>query len=416
MSASDTDFSPFDEEKKNRLVWIVPSVVLHLIILAVWLAMPKQPPREPSQRKLTINSDQAEQLQQHVEDANLILLHSKVSELQAIKQAMARIRENKMEKLRTFETEMVQTAPKDAKELFTRFMSAQSKILRANQQLLTLIGETGKTAADVKPFLENEDLAGAAPKLVELGDQWDRALAQLQIISDETSLTYALVNTGEIKLEWILDPAIDQERAELNQAMETARSANGLVSNNIQQHFGGRAANNLNDLITRTEQYTEILKNYADAEVTGKAEAEKTRREIQKRIAETEAAITESKAAIEDLNARKKALGKSKETQKEFWALNDQIKTKDRELSNLNKKLKEEKNRLEKTRYSPDRQLEKQVDGIKKSLNNLKEASSPDIEMVSEAVKAQLEVIRSAKDLLETIAQQSNTSTAGASE
>lgn len=258
MNTPEND-SPFEEKKSARLVWIVPSIILHLIILIAWLMLPEELPREPVDRKLTINSQQAEQLQQHVEDANLVILQAQVSELQAIKQAMAQIRESKMTQLKSFEEEMVVLAPKDSVELFTRFLEAQAQIMSAYQQMFDLTGIYVDKSQAAKALLDAVKIQEAHPLLVELLALRSDIKAQMHVVDSETAQVFALISTADIKLEWIRDPSMVRPFETLKAAVEVAQQQNGKVSRAQDKSFSSRSTDTLKKVITHHEQYAEAI-------------------------------------------------------------------------------------------------------------------------------------------------------------
>lgn len=258
MSAS-SDPSPFAEPKTNRLVWIVPSVLLHLVILAVWLSLPEEPPRRPGERKLTINRSQAEQLQQHVEDANLVMLHSKVSELQAIKQAMAGIRENQMERLRAFEEEMVVAAPKDAATLFTQFISSQQMLIDAYQELVETVTRLNTEMPRAEKRMSENQEADALAILLKIKPLWDQVDTLIGVLDEQTSISFALISTGEVKLEWIEDPAIAAELAGLKSSLEEALAAKDRAVRELHAAYRNAPGRGFDALMRNPEENIRIL-------------------------------------------------------------------------------------------------------------------------------------------------------------
>ena len=95
----------FDQKPGSRLVWIIPSILFHIVIIALWLLMPEKE-RVVEKRKVVINQQQAEQLQEFVKDANLVELQMEVTRLQDIKKQMDEIRLQEMNTLKTFTKEM----------------------------------------------------------------------------------------------------------------------------------------------------------------------------------------------------------------------------------------------------------------------------------------------------------------------
>ncbi len=89
----------FDQKPGSRLVWIIPSILFHIVIIALWLLMPEKE-RVVEKRKVVINQQQAEQLQEFVKDANLVELQMEVTRLQDIKKQMDEIRLQEMNTLK----------------------------------------------------------------------------------------------------------------------------------------------------------------------------------------------------------------------------------------------------------------------------------------------------------------------------
>ncbi|WFB37082.1 hypothetical protein P3T73_04825 [Kiritimatiellota bacterium B12222] len=406
MSESDEDFSPFEEEKKNLWVWIVPSVLLHVVLLIVWMAMPEEPPRKPSQRKLTINSAQAEQLQQHVEDANLKMLHSQVSELQEIKLAMAKIRDAKMNQLRSFEEEMVVVAPADATELFQQFMAAQVLIVQNYEGLIQSVNKSEALTVSAKELIAKEDLAGAMPAMQEIDQLYSAVGRHLSIINEQFGVSFALVSTGEVQLDWILNDAITTELSNLNAAMESALAAKNTASGSIWSAYGGKAGQALDRLTQDAEKSIKTLEVYKQSLVDGQRELEKNQKELNDLIAQNEAGIAELDAQIKALNLEVKALGNAKENQQAKREVMAKSKKLTAQLNRDKRTLSGQKTKLKRLSFKPDRSLQNQVNKINAYMGNLF-ATQPDTTKIAAALQAQLEVTQASKALLESLAQAS---------
>ncbi len=404
MSNSADDYSPFDEEKKNRLVWIVPSVLLHVIFLIVWLSLPEEPPRKPSTRKLTINSQQAEQLQQHVEDANLLVLHSKVSELQEIKQAMAKIRDNKMNQLRSFEQEMIEVAPKDATELFTQFMSAQMLMIQNYQDLLKTINESEAKSIPLADLIADKNLEALIPTLLEIDDLHTGAYQMLDTIAEQNAITFALVNSGELQLDWIENDAITGELADLKQAMSSALEAKGKVDHTVRSAYGGKSGQALNRLTEVPDDFIQTLKDYDQHLVDRKAELEKKQAEMTANIAESEAKVAELETEIKTGEATVKTM----ESGKEKNALYGKLKKLRGSLNSAKRKVADQKKAFDRLKISTDRKLTSKTNSINGYMDSLFQ-NSPEPEVIMEALQAQLNVAKASKALLQTLAQSAGT-------
>lgn len=406
MSEPEDDFSPFDEEKNNRLVWIVPSVLLHVIILIIWMTLPEEHPRKPSQRKLIINSAQAEQLQQHVEDVNLTRLHAKVSELQAIKQAMAKIRDNKMDHLRSFEEEMVATAPTDATGLFQQFMNAQMLIILNYESLLLTVSASDTLTQPTKALIEKEALAAAMPALLDLDQLQADAQKSLVIIDDQFAVSFALVNTGETQVDWILAENISRELSDLKSAMEKALAAKKWVSHTINSAYGRNHGSALDRLTQDPEYSIGNLKEYNQSLVDGQIELEQRKTKLSGEIVVNESTITDVTAEIKAMNSEIKALGNAEENEQAKRRLMSKVKNLQGHLTVEKRTLSNRKTKLKRLNFRPDAHLVNKVKVIKTHMGRLFN-SQPDTKLITEALKAQRKVTQASKVLLETLAQAS---------
>lgn len=407
MSDSDSDISPFAEKKSNTLVWIVPSVLLHGILLVVWLMMPDKPPREPSERKLTINRDQAERLQRHVEDANLVVLHANVSELQTIKKSMAAIREKKLAQLRDFETDRIRQAPVDAADVFTRFLDSQNLLVSTYPELLEAIRKAEALVPDAEKAKSGEGLGAVIPILPELRDLRTKAQSLAQTLDRETSQTFALLNTGETQLEWMSDPAVAGQLAELKTTMDRAGEIKDRIVKSVEGAYGADWA--MTEMIDRADDYVESLKRYENYLEKGAADLEAKRVELTESIAALETEIEDIKTRINDARAELKA----KEADKD--QLNQLVKNLRETLDKQSKSLSNDKRELSRLKFVPEKWQVDKAKSIHRVSGNIFKPS-PEVEAIPEAVQAQAQVARGVGELLKSIARNSEASGTGGAE
>ncbi|MCC5843059.1 MAG: hypothetical protein JJU05_02280 [Verrucomicrobia bacterium] len=263
--------TPFAEPESRRWIWIVPSVLLHVLILGVWLMQPEKPPRDPAPRRLTVTREQAESLQQHVEDANVVLLRQNVSELQAIKTAMASIRDSRMERLRDFETVRVREAPLEAMDTFNRFLALQPTIIGLYQELKDAILVAEAETPDAETARTGEGLEAAMPALRELGGLRGNVLSIQRTLAREMSQALALLNTGETQLEWMTRPEVAGKRSELNLAMERAVALMEQLSGSVNAAYDAGWAltevlRNANMFVNRLKRYDEHMRERLERE------------------------------------------------------------------------------------------------------------------------------------------------------
>tara|TARA_R100000027_G_scaffold67263_1_gene65290 strand:- start:15301 stop:16536 length:1236 start_codon:yes stop_codon:yes gene_type:complete len=406
MSHSEID-SPFNEKKSSRLVWIIPSVALHVIVLIIWFTLPEDPPRKPTDRKLKINSEQAEQLQRHVEDANLVVLRSQVSELQAIKEAMGRIRDRKMAQLRSFEEEMVEDAPRDAVQLFSRLLESQSKIIAAYQQMLLSAQASIEIEPSVRSLLEDHEVESALPLLVEVRDLRDDVDRQMNIVRNETSRIFALINTTEVTISWVQDPSIEKQWSDLNSAMDSAQVANNRVRSSLSQSFSSRSSKYLDDSINKNASYSKTLKDFETANVEGERAVQAKRSELNDRIESSTAAIKSVAEQQAELRRRIDALPENDKTA--LAELRAQEIELEREKKKVSQQLKKAKLELDKQKdYRPSAKAEKRVKQIENLFRGIF-AKKPDLGPITEGLQAQVEFANTVKSLMAALAEKSST-------
>ncbi len=406
MPDGDND-SPFAEKTGNRWVWIVPSVLLHVVVLIVWLLMPEEPPRERPERELTIHSDQAEQLQQHVEDANLRILRAQVAELQTIKQAMAEIRDRRMSDLRKFEENMVVEAPVEATQLFTRLMDSQTQVLKAYQQVLKSTQASLKIAAKVEPLLKEEQIAAALSELRDLQKHWEDARAQADVITRETAQTFALVNTGEINLSWLRDDSVQGELTALKQSMETAQSRSHQVVATVSKSFSGRPSEYLDDLVNRHDEFITLLETFKQDQIDGPKEVEAQRQLKREEIQTIQGQVEEWKKKQKQIETEISNLPKDagKEQKDALAAQGAKIKV---ELNKLESRLSQAEQSLKRIRdYRMSGTVSNKVKGLQRILGGII-VSEPNVAQMTEAMEAQVKVVKAAQALLDALAKQVN--------
>jgi hypothetical protein len=403
MKKSDYEESPFAGRKTNRWVWIAPSVLLHVVILIVWLLLPEEPPRKPSQRKLTINRVQAEQLQQHVEDANLVLLQRQVIELQAIKQAMANIRESKMQNLMTFEEKMAVDAPRDAKDLFSRFIESQTKIMGAYDQLLKDANASQRAFQEIEEPLKQKNLEAATFGLGEIRSNQTSARGQLAIITYESDLLSGLVNSAEIHLEWFGNSEIDSKKTELVQAMQSARESTQSVGDQLNRFYGGAPGEQLDFLVEDLGKHQETLKADSLAEKQGLEKAEQTRQQLREDLSKTESEITDLKEEISSRQEEMKPLGNSREDDEKRNSIYGQIQSRSQNVRRAENRLRKDQDSLKKVKYSPDRNLERKVRTIESAIESLLKNETVEVEDIQAALVSQAQVAQASSALLKIL-------------
>lgn len=271
--------------KRKAWVWVVPSVLFHVVLLTVWMRMPEPPPRAPGTREVTIQPEQAEQLQRHVEDANLRLLQAKVAELQAIRAAMGGIRERRMAALREFEGEMVREAPRDILELLAGLVETQQSVRSIQEDLLEAVLKLNERTPAVEAVLKEDPAAGLLI-LDEIHAMRQRFGPVIETLEDEFTQTAATLQTMGLRMEWIREEGVMADFEALGVAVGRLELALEQVNREIGSSVGGRNLRALNELVENRDAYVETLRQIAsrDGDASVDRNLQRKEREIHGRL------------------------------------------------------------------------------------------------------------------------------------
>lgn len=393
---SDSETSPFTKSKSRHWVWIVPSVVLHLIILIAWLLLPEPEPRQPGERKLTIKEEQAEELQELVEEANVEELREKVSELQKIKETMLRIREDEMAQVSKFEQNMVTEAPKDLAALLREWAaiySSVSDIYTGTKEKLDILREWHPKISKAA----EKDVIEGLRLLPNLELYW----AGIRGTYDELEAAFyevaATQKEIEVKLEWIQDPAVGQRIEALKPQAEALETVFHETWRAVPASW--KRARSYEFLTEDLEESIETVKRFRQSEIDGKAEAAAKINELEATIAETEAELKRTEAALATEEKQLKKLDRNEE--KAAWkAARKASRDYKRKIGSLNQDLRGLERDLQRAPYQPDRGLQRSAQGIKNRLNHAVPEPT-DAKILDQAVAEHQAMI----DELETFAQ-----------
>lgn len=394
---SDSASPLFEEPKTNRWVWIVPSVVLHVVILVIWLNMPEPPPRMPGERKLTVEAEQAEQLQEHVEESNLELLQANVAELQEIRDRMNKIRAQRMEKLVTFESEMKQEAPQDIAGIVAQIVITQQKIIELHAQMDEASRNMMQKVPEARTVMESSEPEGIRAIAALASIQ-----APLQPMDDQFEALYleitADLRTIEQRYEWISN----QEQVEkfnayqttLNQASEAHRRAFRSVKN----AYAGKFGRYIQFVSQDPEAIISKLENFDQEVAAGKAKAEKERAALQAKIDANEARQKELDVLLEKERNTLKGIDRKKERDA-YSAQVAVVRPLESEWGALARTLKDDRRRVGGIRFSPERNLAKEIQRTRGMMTNVLKGNV-DPAVLDEARAEYDKVLRASEDFI----------------
>ncbi|MFC7337563.1 hypothetical protein ACFQY0_10275 [Haloferula chungangensis] len=186
----------------GRLLWIVPSLVLHVAVIGVWVAMPADEARRPRE-KLHVESAQLEQLQEHIEDAKLRELHREVRRLQEIKRSMANIRSKELISLKEFEEDMRSRLNRDGRQALDELLRAQVGLSDAQQQFMEGLLKIEGLVQKVQALLDQHAFGEAIPLARQVLDQHDDLQTKLKALDQQLLLVQAKFDPADAVFGWI---------------------------------------------------------------------------------------------------------------------------------------------------------------------------------------------------------------------
>lgn len=366
---SEPDTSPFAEPKSRRWVWIVPSVLLHLIILVVWLLLPEPEPRQPGERKLTIKEEQAEELQEHLEEANLKQLREKVSALQSIKEEMLRIREREMAQVGNFEAAMVQEAPRDIAGLLRELAGIYASLHEDYDSIGASLEIYREWQPKIRQAAEKDTIEGLRllPNLkpyweVHTRDSGNGLYDRFEVAFFETGSVF---NAIEVKLEWIDDAKLVESVEALKAPLETAEKQHWELWRAVPSSW--KQAGAFKNLTEDLEKTIDTVVRFRQSEIEGKAAAEASIKELEAKIAETEAELETSQAAQQAAAEALESIDRSKD--RDAWnAARNEVNRERGRQGQLARDLKNLQRDLSRAPYKPDPQLARAVKSIEGGL------------------------------------------------
>jgi|GEM_PF-5088829 len=395
---SDIDASPFSRPKSKLWVWIIPSVLLHLIILVIWLLLPEPEPRQPGERKLTINKEQAEELQEHVEEANLKELRKKVLELQLIKAQMIRIREREMAAVIEFEQDMAQEAPKDVAMLLRELAENFELVRETHVGIESSLELLREWQPKILQAAENETIDGLRllPNLEPYWISFDGIGDRLEVAFYETN---ANLNAIDVKLEWIEDASIAEKIEALKGPIEATRKMDREAWGAVPASW--KRARSFTLLTEDLDGTIESIERFRLGEIDGKAQVAKKRNEQETRIAEIEAELVRTNEALQSDEAALEEIDRGKS--REAWsAKREDVRAHDRAQGQLQRELRDLEKSLSRTEYKQDQRLAREVKRIEDRLQHAV-PEPPDQAILTNVMAQQQTMITRLEDLAESL-------------
>jgi hypothetical protein len=395
---SERETAPFSKPKSKRWVWIVPSIFLHLAILIIWLLLPESEPRRPGERELTIKEDQAEALQRHVEDANLEALQSKISELQSIKAAMVRIRDEKMVHVIDFERSMVDEAPRDVATLLGELAGVYESVYDTYLAIRAAVDMYAEQMPPIREAADIDTIAGirALPRLESFYNRFDGVSDHFEVAFYETG---SIVRAIDIKLEWINESQLAERVEALAPQMETTFSTHRDAFESIPYSWKREAS--FRELTDNMEERIAEVEAFRKSESEGQAEIARKRAELSEKIAEAEAGLAQTIPALESAEIAFGGLNRNEN--REAWLdMRKSVRDHRQSKQALEKSLRDANKMLTRTTHRPDHQLSQRVNRIESRLEHAL-PPAPDRGLLTRAMTEQQTIILHLEELVKSM-------------
>lgn len=358
--------SPFSGTRTRFRVWIALSLLLNLLVLAVWLLLPEPEPRKPGERKLTIRQEQAEELQERVEQANLEELREKVAELQSIKAAMAEIRGREMARLSAFEQTMTKEAPQDVAAMLMELAEIYESIAEDYERIAARLELYRKWYPQIMQASERDTVEGLRllPNLEPYWAGFDGQADRFEVAFFETG---ARMEAIKVKLEWMTDQTIREAIASLELPMEKTFSLHREVWGAVPSSW--KVERSFRSLTEDLDATIGMVQRFRREESEGRAAVTKERADLEDRISRTEAGLVRLNKDFQTAEAELAAIDRNKN--REAWnAKREEVRNWDRSRRELEREMQNLNRTLARTNYQPDQQLARSVKTIEDRLRH----------------------------------------------
>ena len=320
MAEPPTDFESDWPERKpgSRMVWIVPSVALHVALIGVWFAMPENEARKPEKRVI-IKSEQVEQLKDHIEDANLQELHQELRRLQEIKQAMAEIRAKEMVALEEFEQDMRGSLDGDTRQSLADLAAAQDGLSKSQDSVLQGLRKIDELFKQMQPHLDSKALHEITPQarlvldirngLKPKQEQMDQQFMMLQAKFDAAEAVFGWITSGDVATKW-------DELVKLHERIFVLQSASSDELGRLQN----QQSEALRRLVDGNGGIAQQIQQSLDQEKKAQADYESEKVTHSENLKKSEADIKEAELKVAELEAQVAANRKERELLGKEWS------------------------------------------------------------------------------------------------
>ena len=302
-NAMDEVDSLFEERSDSRLVWIVPSVALHMVVFLVWFLMPEKERKEIKSRDMVIKSDQAEQLKQFVEDSNLRELRAEVRRLQDIKQAMASIRTEDMVELGKFEKGMRSSLVAEAKQALSGLMECHKSFAAKQEVFLQQILKISELYNTMQPLVEKMDVAAIAPYAQGILQAREVLYSCLEEMNEQFLQLPARQDSADSVLSWAKDEEVVGLWKKFKELQERMFALQGKCCEE-QGDFPYKQDGALKKIVKDGPEFGQRLQKSTDDEKKAWLEYERRKKKYTEELEESRAAEQEFEKKLNELSEK----------------------------------------------------------------------------------------------------------------
>jgi len=398
----DDEEALFDEKPGSRLVWIVPSVILHLLVFMIWFLMPEKEHKEVKSRDMLIKSEQAEQLKQFVEDSNLLELRAEVRRLQDIKQAMASIRAEDMDVLKEFESTMRSSLDSEALQVLAGLQECHQAFAAGQTVVMQGVTEIAAIFDAMQPLVEKKDIAAMVPYVERIIQARRMLYAHLENMNEFFLQLPARQDGADSVFSWMKDAGTLQLWEKFVDLQERMFTLQGKCYEE-QSDFPYTQDSSLSRIAKEGPEFGSKLQKSIDDEKSAWLDYENNRKKYTGEIETTAAAGKELERAISELTAKLQKIKDEKDRlNKERAAIGTKSVEEKKQREELQKRIKEQE-QLYSIAGGEKRSVERKLSDVKKkrsgaeaAFKRLKEPSSrweKDRERVKERMDSNLNAL-----------------------
>ncbi len=316
----------YDAPQSPRSIWLIISVILHVLLLAWIASIPARDyiERKLREREIVLSEEEAQRLQESIEQANVKELQQKVDDLQMIQQDVTQRRDQRFEQLDQFQQQMQKDLAERLQEAMDKVLESQEKIADLETQSMKEVEKVEKAVQQVARNADRKTVEKMVEQSKPIPEQVDKAREPQQDAIKENEKTTALMENADRLMDFVEDESLQEEWEEARQMQTEARQVLQTARNNLSDRANQveRATNDYEKNQERWDNFEKMMSQNPPEKLNNSQK--RTQRDVdtaKKRLtdepthkAEIEQAVVAQREAMKKLQSvAGKAVSKAKE-------------------------------------------------------------------------------------------------------